>query len=169
MLLLSSLTSCSKDEVVQLPTDECVLNPNIEKCNPPINNGCLNSEVISSYIWLLPIDGSGAEKVEIRHTLALRNMAWNGVISDLNQQLCEYDTELSVNVLVDGLSYDADEIGFAGQLRVEHYVIAMYHPRKGFNDHFIIYNLNNREWERWIEGGKSNLSEPTIHSRGTLN
>ncbi len=114
-------------------------------------------DVLSGWTIALPIDGSGSEKVIIRHTPALRTMARTGNINPLKEELGGSRND----ILNTGHKSDINRIGFAPQLHVEHYIIAMYHPNN-YPDHFIIYNIDTKEWTRYEEG-----NSPTVYLSGT--
>ena len=116
------------------------------------------SSTISNWILQLPIDGSGSEKVILLHTPALRTMARSGNVNPLREEMDArgYNTSTG-GPLRRGHVSDYNNIGFAQQLQVEHYIIAMYHP-DNYPDHFIVYNLNDESWTRWEEG-----NHPMVH------
>ncbi len=166
-LVYATVTSCKPEDEVLIVIenqDICALNPDIEKCQPIINN-CNNSKIISTWIELLPINNSGSDKVTLRHTEALRTMARTGGITALRDELCKH-SPTSVNILKRGHKSDINNIGFAPQLLVEHYIIAMYHPNH-YPDHFIVYDTLTKEWTRWEEGKNSEAGFPTVYLTGT--
>lgn len=149
LLALVALVSCNKP-------DELVTFPQIIK-----GVECQVTQELSGWSLSLPIDGSGDNKVLLKHTEALRTMARTGNTRPLNNELCNYMTQNGVNVLKTGHKSDINRIGFATQLRVEHYIIAMYHPNN-YPDHFIIYDELTKEWWRYAEG-----NSPEIYLQGS--
>ena len=140
LLALVLLARCSKENMETIDSVDLM-----EVCS-------VTPRIIGSN-WVLPlaIDGSGHDKVILRHTQALRTMARRGNTTPLYNELCEYNRENGVQVLKTGHKSDINRIGFATQLRVEHYIIAMYHPNN-YPDHFIIYNELTKDWTRYAEG-----------------
>ncbi len=140
------MASCSKD-----PITEYV----------PIKGSevsCGTQEVLSDFIWDLELEGG--DKIIIQHTQSLRKMARTGNVNDLQKQLCKWNTGRT-GYLKTGHKSDINNIGFASQLVVENYIIAMYHPNN-YPDHFIIYNMDTKEWVRWEENG----TNPRIYLEG---
>ena len=143
--------SCTKEDPVQV-TGEAVVDEMTGELMfvPPgsDSNACIITETISDWTIQLPINGSGSEKLVINNTDALRTMAYTGNTSALrNEYRCRYEV-MSVNVLRTGHESDINNIGFAGQLQIEDWIFAMYHPNN-FPDHFIVYNVNTQEWFRY--------------------
>ena len=117
-------------------------------------NACIITETLSDWTIQLPINGSGSEKLVINNTDALRTMAYTGNTSPLrNEYRCRYEVR-SVNILRTGHASDINNIGFAGQLQIEDWIFAMYHPNN-FPDHFIVYNVNTQEWFRYDHSDES--------------
>ena len=150
MLLSLSLTSCSKPEPLGGTID-------------PVDNGiikCATSTVRSGWTLTLPVNNSGMIKLILKHTDALRTMARTGNVTALQDELCNYETQRGVRILTD--QGDINRIGFAPQLRVENYVIAMYHPNN-YPDHFIVYNIDDGSWTRYEEGQTNESGMPEVY------
>lgn len=89
-------------------------------------------------------------------TEALRTLAYSGGTVQLREELrCMYDTEY-VNLLElpqsatsDPHPSDTENVGFAGELRIEDWVFSMYHPTQDYPDNFIVININTQEWFRY--------------------
>ena len=143
---LMAVPSCSK-ETGNFGT------PNITNEEQPM------VDTISGWTLALAIDGSGHDKIILRHTQALRTMARTGSITDLRKEIGGKRND----ILRTGHKSDINNIGFAPQLHVEHYIIAMYHPNN-YPDHFIVYNINTKDWTRYEEGGS-----PTVYLTGNGN
>ena len=96
------------------------------------------------------------------NTPGLRAMAYTGNINTLRNELACYGySSRTVNILKTGHKSDINQIGFAPQLLVEdEWIVAMFHPNN-FPDHFIIYNVNTKEWFRYDH------SEAGIYLQGT--
>ena len=147
--LIASVTfmfSCSTDSI---DVHEPIVKPGAISCGTQIT--------VSDHLWALDFTNT---KIIIEHTEALRKMARTGNINDLQKQLCKWGTG-RVSTLKTGHKSDINNIGFAPQLRVENYIIAMYHPNN-YPDHFIIYNIDTKDWERWEENG----TNPRIYLTG---
>ena len=153
LVLVVLAKSCSKPEDIGTPSGSV------------IDENGVTVQVFSSWTEVLPINGSGDDKIILRHTEALRTMARTGAISYLEDELSKHDTE-RVNILKTGHQSDFNRIGFAPQLRVENYIIAMYHPNH-YPDHFIVYNIDTKEWTRWEEGKTTNDGMPAVYLTGT--
>ena len=139
LIMTIVFASCNKDEY----------SPN-EPIVKPTTHSCGTQKIISDFIWDLDF---GVNKIIIEHTDALRTMARTGNINPLQKQLCNWSTS-RVSILQTGHISDINNVGFAPQLRVENYIIAMYHPNN-YPDHFIIYNIDTKAWVRWEENGKN--------------
>ena len=145
---MAMITSCSKpsEKDFGCPCGPAILPPPPQPI-PAAMDVC-DPELLSPWVIQLSIDGSGDNKLIIKNTNALRTMAYTGAVGPLDTELsCNYSTSRGGPLRL-GHKSDVNRIGFASQLKVEHYIIAMYHPNN-YPDHFIIYNLNNQEWWRY--------------------
>ena len=154
-LAMLLLIGCSKEDPVEVTGEAVVVDGDLMFVPPGSDpNACIITETLSDWTIQLPINGSGSEKLVINNTDALRTMAYTGNTSALrNEYRCRYDVR-SVNVLRTGHESDINNIGFAGQLQIEDWIFAMYHPNN-FPDHFIVYNVNTQEWFRYDHSDES--------------
>ena len=145
MLVLMLVASCTKEDLGTPDQFTTV----IDETGRQVTD---RHETFSNWTIGLPIAGSGSEKVWLTHTAALRRMARTGAVGDLQDEMRDrgYSTG-NGGPLRTGHASDINRVGFASQLQVEHYIIAMYHPNN-YPDHFIVYNLNDESWTRWEEG-----------------
>ena len=139
MVLLSGLfLTCSKDEIKTAP------NP-IDK----VTGKCVNDSPTLSN-WHFDF-GQGFHQ---RHTQGLRTMARSGNTAVLDSEWCglgNYSKKIP-----NGLEDDPEGDGYAGQIVLGDYIVAMYHPRT-WPDHFITYNHTNGTWIRWAEGNSPEI------------
>ena len=150
LLILLLFLACSKDAMLPDGKDP-ITEITTALCDDP--------DTLSDQIWDLDLDGGN--KVILRHTQALRTMARTGNINPLKAELCNYSTKTTRHLKTGHIS-DINRIGFAPQLEIEgKWIVAMYHPNN-YPDHFIIYNLDTKDWERWEENG----TNPRIYSKG---
>ena len=154
-LMMFAAVGCSKEDPVEVTGEAVVVDGDLMFVPPGSDpNACIITETLSDWTIQLPINGSGSEKLVIDNTDALRTMAYTGNTSPLrNEYRCRYDVR-SVNVLRTGHASDINNIGFAGQLQIEDWIFAMYHPNN-FPDHFIVYNVNTQEWFRYDHSDES--------------
>ena len=136
------LFSCQKPEINEIITVPATSTKG--ECNPVL-------EIHSD--WTLNL---GVKDVVLRHTEGLITMALSGNITRLNQEFCglgDSDKRIPPN-----LGDDVYGVGYAPQLRLGDYVIAMYHPISEAPDHFITYNWKTGDWVHWnLDGGKDNM------------
>ena len=117
-------------------------------------NACVLTQTLSDWTIQLPINGSGSEKLVINNTDALRTMARSGATGALRAEVrCRYEVQ-NVNILRTGHASDINNIGFAGQLQIEDWIFSMFHPVH-YDDHFLVYNVNTREWFRYDHSEES--------------
>ncbi len=150
MLCFLSLISCKKEELPDISGTftACELLPQGEKCVEGTNAGadetCEVTNILSPWTLQFPIRGSGDNKLTLKNTEALRTMARDGNTRPLRNEIrCLYETS-NVNILRRGHKSDINRIGFASQLLVENWIIAMYHPNN-YPDHFIVYNVDTKQ------------------------
>ena len=150
-LIVGSLIGCTKEadvEVVRHVVVDPATGMDMTVIPGSDPNACIITETLSDWTIQLPINGSGSEKLVINNTDALRTMAYTGATGALRAEVrCRYEVQ-NVNILRTGHESDINSIGFAGQLQIEDWIFAMYHPVH-FADHFIVYNVNTQEWFRY--------------------
>ena len=151
MLVLMLVASCTKQDLGTPDQFTTV----IDETGRQVTD---RHETFSNWTIGLPIAGSGSEKVILTHTQALRTMARSGNVSPLREEMRErgYETSTGGDRLPNDTSIDPHEsdinnVGFASELQVEHYLIAMFHF-DNYPDHFIVINLNDNSWTRYAEG-----------------
>ena len=152
LILLLLLIGCGKPEVQDVTLD----TPD------PVTN-CIDDIVIEDgWTIQVPLQSSGSDKLIFRNTPGLRAMAYTGNINTLRNELACYGySSRTVNILKTGHKSDINQIGFAPQLLIEgEWIVAMYHPNN-FPDHFIIYNIDTKEWFRYDH------SEQEIYLQGS--
>ena len=136
LLVMLYMTSCTKDELV--------IEPGFF---PITKNGvvidCSNVATLSDWEYSI---GDG---LLLKHTAGLRSMALSGSVQLLNQEFCGAGG--SSQRIPGGLDDDPEQDGYATQINIGNYVIAMYHPST-YPDHFITYNYTNGDWVRWELG-----------------
>ena len=134
--------SCQKPEINEVVTV------------PATNNKAECSPVLSIHSdWILNL---GIKGLELRHTDGLITMAESGNITKLNQEFCGLGG--SDKRIPFGLGDDYYDVGYAPQLVLGHYIIAMYHPIGIAPDHFITYNWKTGDWVHWnLNGGLDNM------------
>ena len=95
----------------------------------------------------------------LRHTPGLESMALSGSHATLNGEWCNLNS--SGKKIPTNLGDDIYDAGYASQRVYFDYIIAMYHPLKGADDHFITYNWKDGSWTHWKLGNR-----PTIIKNG---
>ena len=99
-------------------------------------------------------------------TDGLRSMALSGDTGTLNKEFCKtgkYDKRIPPGLddaPLDGRRHE----GYASQIVLGNYIVAMYHPTF-FRDHFITYNHTDGSWIRWDLDGAQN-GGPKEYSSG---
>ena len=130
----------------------------IHETTPTDGDPCVATEVLSNWMIQLPIRQSGSDKLIILNTQALRTLAYTGQTGPLQREVrCRYITK-NVNILQTGHASDVNDVGFAGQLQIEDWIFAMYHP-VNYPDHFIVYNVDTKEWFRYDHSQEEAISQ----------
>ena len=140
MLLSLSLTSCREEDPPSTFTGN--IDPVTSICFP-------DAPTLSS--WTFKI----GDMMVLRHTAGLATMAITGDVTELNDEWCRTG-ERGVWI-PKGLGDDIHEVGYAPQILLGDYVIAMYHPIREAPDHFITWNIIDGSWIHWKLG-----ASPTI-------
>jgi len=135
----------------------------LEFPEPTSEVSCIDEiQIIDNWTIEVPLQSSGSNKLFLRNTTGLRTMAYTGNTNTLRNELeCYGYSARSVNILKTGHKSDINQIGFAPQLLIEdEWIVAMFHPNN-FPDHFIVYNVNTKEWFRYDH------SDRDIYIQGT--
>ena len=142
IIIFLLFVGCTKPEINETITVPATSTKG--ECNPVL-------EIHSD--WTLNL---GVKDVVLRHTEGLITMALSGNITRLNQEFCGLgDSEKRIPL---NLGDDVYNVGYAPQLRLGDYVIAMYHPIREAPDHFITYNWKTGDWVHWnLDGGVDNM------------
>jgi len=148
MLSFSLLTSCTKPTA---ENGESITEIIEEKNSGPLNEPCITTETLSTWSIILPINGSGSDKIILNNTQALRTMAYFGNVRPLQNEIrCRHSARRVTILKGDNHKSDFQRVGFASQLLIEEeWVVSMYHPTPEYPDNFIVYNINTKEWFRY--------------------
>ena len=136
-VLLVIFAGCQKEDM----TTVFVTGNGVAKCRTEL-------DILSDWVYKI------GDTAVLRHTPGLETMALSGNVNPLDDEWCNIGTR--TRRIPNNLDDDPEGDGYASQLVLFDYIIAMYHPTT-YPDHFITYNWKDGSWIRWDLG-----NSPTI-------
>ncbi len=153
------LMSCKPDDESLI-----VIEPELKA---EVDNGTNCSKTVNVYTtdWSIELGGTSTspEAFTLRHTSGVANMAITGGHTALQTEFCNQGVSTRVPDDIDPEHDRGFGSGLAGQVQYGDYIVAMYHPRPTFPDHFLVYDTIDGSWERWDlgmnESGANGINE----------